>query len=183
MYGLIHEALQGHVIATAGEEVWARVLQKAGAEGAVFHGMSQYPDELTYKLVFAASEALGVSAGALLRSFGHYWVRETAPRHYGPLLRFTGRDFAEFVSNLDRMHDRVATIYLNLRQPSFETERIDERTIRLHYRSLREGLAPFVIGLLEGVAERFRVRVEVEHAEAKDQGADHDVFVVRYDSP
>lgn len=182
MYGLIHEALQGHVIASAGDEVWARVLRSAGAEGAVFHGMSQYPDALTYKLVFAASEAMGVSAAELLRSFGRYWVLETAPRHYGPLMSFTGRNFAEFMTNLDRMHDRVATIYLNLRQPSFETERLDERTMRLHYRSQREGLAPFVIGVIEGLGERFRVRVEVELAESRDRGADHDVFVVRYDA-
>lgn len=181
MYGLIHDALQGHVVASAGDDVWARVLRAAGVEGAVFHGMTHYPDELTFRLVTAASAELGVATEELLRSFGRYWVIDTAPRHYGPLMSFTGRSFPEFLTNLDRMHDRVATIYLNLQQPAFESERIDDRTLRLHYRSPRAGLAPFVVGLLEGLAERFRVRVEIEIERSRDGGAEHDVFVIRYD--
>lgn len=181
MYGLIHEALQGHVTATAGDAAWSAVLERAGADGAVFHSMSQYPDDLTLTLVSCASEVLSVPAAELLRSFGRYWAVETAPKHYGPLMQFTGRSFAEFLSNLDRMHDRVATIFLNLKQPSFAVEQLGDGLIRLHYRSQRRGLAPFVVGLLEGLAERFRVRLEIEHEQSRDGGADHDAFVLRYE--
>jgi hypothetical protein len=182
MYGLIHEAIKDHVVARADDEAWQQVLRSVGAEGALFHGMSPYPDELTYALLNAASEVLGVSMEDFLRSLGRFWVLDIAPRRYEPLMSFTGRTFAEFIANLGRMHDRIATIYLNVRQPSFVCEPVDERTIRLHYHSQRAGMAPLVFGAIEGLAERFRVRVVIDLAESRDRGADHDVFVVRHDA-
>ena len=48
--------------------------------------------------------------------------------------------------------------------------------IILHYKSIRDGLSDFVIGLLEGLSEHFKQAVEIELIEAKADGADHDVF-------
>ncbi len=178
---MINHALQSHVIASSSEETWVKIVRRAGIEDAVFHSMTSYPDEVTYKLVGAASVELDVDPSEFLRGFGRHWVLVTAPQHYGTLMDFTGARFAEFLANLDRMHDRVATIFHNLRQPSFEVEPVDESHLRLHYRSSREGLAPFVRGLIEGLGERFGVEVEVTHERARGAGSDHDVFFIRHE--
>jgi hypothetical protein len=115
-----------------------------------------------------------------LRGFGRHWVLVTAPNHYGALMNFAGTTFAEFLSNLDRMHDRVATMFHNLQQPSFEVEERGPAHLKLHYRSHRAGLAPFVEGLIDGLGERFGVRVEVEHGREGADGDEHDVFSIRY---
>ena len=60
---------------------------------------------------------------------------------------------------------------------SFRLERVDGE-LRLHYMSEREGLAPMVIGLLEGLGAHFDQDVEAEQIEQRaDHG--HDVFRLR----
>jgi Haem-NO-binding len=180
---MINHALQSHILTVSDEATWQRVVRRAGIEDAVFHSMTQYPDAVTYKLVGAASEELGVSAAAFLRGFGRHWVLVTAPGHYGALMTFAGTSFAEFLSNLDRMHDRVATMFHNLQQPSFEVEELGPSHLKLHYRSHRAGLAPFVEGLIDGLGERFGVRVEVTHGREGADSDEHDVFSIRYGAP
>jgi hypothetical protein len=180
MYGMINDALRTLVLARSNDEVWRRVVRRAGVDDSAFHSMTAYPDDVTYKLVGAASDELGVSSDELLRDFGVHWVLVTAPSTYGSLMDFTGRSFVEFLSNLDRMHDRVATLFRNLQQPSFECERIGPGSVRLHYRSHRAGLTPFVVGLLEGLGRRFAITVSVRVVQSKSDGASHDVFAVEY---
>lgn len=52
--------------------------------------------------------------------------------------------------------------------------------MKLHYYSHREGLAPFVVGLMQGLGKMFKTPVTVRLVEAKTQGADHDVFDVTW---
>lgn len=180
MYGLINDALRTLVLSRSNDEVWRRIVRRAGVDDSAFHSMTAYPDEITYKLVGAACAELEVPADALLREFGVHWVLVTAPTRYGAMMDFTGGSFVEFLSNLDHMHERVATLFHNLRQPSFECEELGPGRLRLHYRSQRDGLAPFVVGLLEGLGRRFSITVSVRVAESKVAGADHDVFDVEY---
>ena len=60
---------------------------------------------------------------------------------------------------------------------------MDQVPIELHYHSERPGLAPMVVGMIKGLAARFDVPVLVEQVESRTDGADHDVFRVREDSP
>ncbi|MBL8683740.1 MAG: heme NO-binding domain-containing protein [Myxococcales bacterium] len=180
MYGLINNSLREMTIARWGAEQWTKVASRAGVTDAVFQNMIPYDDALTYALVGALAEERSIDAGALLREFGVFWVRVVAPSQYGDLMQFTGGSLPEFLSNLDRMHDRVATIYQNLEQPSFSVETLSDTRLRLHYRSRRAGLAPFVIGLLEGLGERFATKVSITHQESKSAGANHDVFLVEH---
>lgn len=180
MYGMINSALRSLVLAKTSEETWLRIVESAETGENVFHSMTPYDDSITYKLVGAASVELKLSPETLLFEFGRHWVLVIAPQQYGKLLDFTGSNIREFLGNLDRMHDRVATLFHNLRQPSFEVENLSDHQLRLHYRSERAGLAPFVRGLLDGLGERFHTSVRVEHEQVKDRGADHDTFLVEH---
>jgi hypothetical protein len=50
--------------------------------------------------------------------------------------------------------------------------------LKLHYFSHRQGLAPFVVGLMQGLGKMFHTPATVRRVEAKETGADHDVFEV-----
>ena len=67
-----------------------------------------------------------------------------------------------------------------MRPPSFVCEQLDDDRIRLEYWSERAGLAPMVVGLLDGLGEMYGVTVSVEQTVDRVQGADHDEFLIHY---
>jgi hypothetical protein len=177
MYGLVNNAVKDCISANYGAKVWDKILAKAGYSLTTFENMKSYPDEVTFNLVGAASEVLEVEAADLLIVFGRFWVMSTARQHYKNTLDFAGGDIVTFLQNLDRMHDQVAATFKNLRQPSFTTEVLEDGSLHVHYESFRDGLAPFVVGLLEGLGMYFSVDVQIEQVAFKPND-DHDIFHV-----
>lgn len=161
MYGLVNKAIRDLVEARFGTEAWNQIAAAAGFEGQEFLSMEPYDDAITYRLVAAASLQLRTEPADLLRAFGEFWIRYTATEGYGDLLDLFGATFEEFVSNLDLMHSRLGLSMPQLRPPSFEFERRDDGCHRLHYRTDREGLAPMVMGILQGLGARFEKTVAV----------------------
>ena len=96
MYGLVNRAIEGMVRSGHGEAVWNRIRARAGVEVQAFVSNEPYPDEVTYRLVAAASEVLDTRAEDILKAFGRYWVLETAVKAYGPLLRVGGRTLKDW---------------------------------------------------------------------------------------
>lgn len=180
MYGLVNKAIRDMIRVGHGEDVWLRVRERADLPFDDFEGMQPYPDDLTHRLVMAASAELKEPADKLLRAFGEFWVKYTAAEGYGPLMQMAGSNLPEFLHNLDDLHARVGLNFPALVPPSFDAEDHDEGTMHLHYHSSREGLAPMVVGLVEGLGERFETPVEVKQLACRSEGADHDVFSVRY---
>ena len=62
MYGMINEAIRTLVTREAGEEAWQQVLESSGVGEDVFDSMEGYDDSITYSLVGATSDTLGVPA-------------------------------------------------------------------------------------------------------------------------
>ena len=77
MYGLVNRAIKEHVYAVAGESEWERVCERANLDDDVFISMDPYDDDLTYRLVDAASEVLNSSPEDILAGFGRYWILYT----------------------------------------------------------------------------------------------------------
>ncbi len=177
MYGLVNNGIRDLVLETAGEDAWDEIRNQAGCPERDFISMQNYPDGLTYNLVAAASEHLNVPAQDLLQSFGKHWITFTGDQGYGPLLTMAGDDLAGFLSNLDAMHSRISLSFPDLDPPSFQAEEEPDGSILLRYYSNREGLAPMVLGLLQGVASRFDGSIEIQHS-AKRADSGHDEFVI-----
>lgn len=180
MYGMVNRAVRDMVIARFGTEAWEQIHTKAAAP-AEFEKMQAYDDDVTYRLVGAASTVLDLPAEVVMRTFGVYWVVETAEKGYGPLMALWGTSFAEFLSNLDALHARVKETFSNLAPPRFEVTVEEKGVLLISYRSHRPGLAPFVAGLIEGVGQRFDTEVEVQLVRSRAvDGGDADVFRVEY---
>lgn len=180
MYGMVNQSIQDMVETQHGAEVWERILQRAGVDVDVFVSSEGYPDALTYGLVGATSEELGIPAERVLEDFGVHWIVKTAQQGYGDLMASAGSSLREFLTNLPVFHDRLSMIFPHLSPPRFACGEVEERSVRMHYFSERAGLAPFVRGLFLGLGQMFNTPVSVDHALAKDQGANHDEFVIRW---
>lgn len=179
MYGLVNRAIQQLVVSTKDEAAWQRVCRKAGVGADGFVAMCPYDDSVTYRLVGAVSEELGLPAAQVLEAFGEYWILYTADEGYGELMATAGADLRSFLSNLDDMHGRVETVFPQMKLPRFRFDEAGEGALRVAYSSERDGLAPMVTGLLRGLARRFDQQVEVEHVQGRAPGRPDDVFVVR----
>jgi hypothetical protein len=182
MYGLVNKAIQDMICKHHGEDTWEIIKQKAELEDIDFFiGMDAYTDDITYRLVAAACDVLGMETEAILQAFGEYWVTYTAEEGYGELLASAGKSLGQFVENLDNLHARVGLSFPQLRPPAFDCEHTSDKSMELHYQSTRQGLAPMVIGLLHGLGKRFHTKVDVTQISFREQGASHDIFSIEYD--
>jgi predicted hydrocarbon binding protein len=180
MYGLVNKAIQDMVRTNFGEEAWQNVKQKAAIENETFVSIEGYPDDLTHRLVRAASEVLGLSSAAIMQAFGEYWVQYTAREGFGELIDMCGDNLPEFLENLDNLHARVGIVFPKIQPPSFECTEVEEENLNLHYYSHRQGLTPMVVGLVQGLGKRFDTEVDIAQTKSREDGDDHDEFSVKY---
>lgn len=163
MYGLVNRSFEDMVMERWGRSTWEAVCARAGVDVQVYVLNEPYPDDLTYALVMAATEVVEMPASELLREFGHHWVLHTANQFHGPLLRAGGHTLREFLRNLPNFHTRILMMLPGLLPPKFTCIDLGERVVSIGYRSHRAGLAPFVLGLLEGLSRLFQEPVEITH--------------------
>lgn len=178
MYGMINRSFEEMVVRLWGEERWQQIRQRAGLEVEVFISNEGYPDEVTYRLVRAASEVLGQSEPELLERFGVHWVAHT-PCGYGDIMRSNGRNLREFLLNLPNLHARVRLFLPRLAPPRFECDEVGEGALRLRYFSSRAGLVPFVVGLLRGLGEMFNTPLRVTRVPS-EQARGHEEFLLEW---
>jgi hypothetical protein len=180
MYGLINKAIQDMVCSRFGEEIWQEIKHKAEIDTEVFLSMEGYPDDITHRLVKAGSEVLNLSPVEIMEAFGEFWVEYTVEEGYGPMMDMTGDTLPEFLENLDNLHTRLGMIFPKYQPPSFESSDLEEDALSLHYYSHRNGLAPFVRGIVKGLGNRFDTKVDIVQTKSKDDGAEHDEFLVKH---
>lgn len=182
MYGLVNKAIAQMVSTNYGEDTWQEIKQKAEVDVDLFLSMEGYPDDITHRLVKAASQVLGLSSAEIMSAFGQYWVQYTAQEGYGEMMAMSGDTLPEFLQNLDALHARVGVVFPKLQPPSFECEDVEEESLKLHYYSERQGLAPMVIGLVQGLGQKFDTEVEITQTHAREDEDDRDEFLVKYKS-
>jgi hypothetical protein len=180
MYGMVNQAVEQMLVRRFGETMWFQIREKAGVDEEVFISNESYPDELTYNLIGAAQACTGVAAGEILEWLGEFWILETAQRGYGHLMKSSGKTFAEFIHNLPNFHTRIVLMYPQLQPPKFKVVDVDAHTLELHYYSERQGLAPFLLGLLKGLGKMFAVTLEITPTAQRSEVGDHDVFMIRW---
>ncbi|MDZ8025720.1 MAG: heme NO-binding domain-containing protein [Nostoc sp. DedQUE01] len=180
MYGLVNKAIQDMVCSRFSEETWKIIKHKAEVDVDVFISMEGYPDDITHRLVKAASGVLGLSPTEIMQAFGEFWVQYTAEEGYGEMMDMSGDTLPEFLENLDNLHARVGVSFPKLQPPSFECTDMEENSLNLHYRSDREGLTPMILGLVKGLGTRFDTQVDISQTQSREEGGEHDEFLVIY---
>jgi Haem-NO-binding len=179
MYGLVNAAFRELIVSLYGDEKWELIRTAVVPDVDTFSTMEPYPDEVTYRMVERACHFTGVSQEELLIKFGEHWVVFTAAQGYSALFDIAGDSLPDFLLSLNDLHARVGRNFPKLRPPTFRFDAIDAKTLRMHYLTRREGLCPFVRGLLQGLSLRFRTPIAVEHPVCRFAGADHCEFVIK----
>ncbi len=180
MYGIIQNSLKAMVIEKFGAKQWSKIMQASGFEGDHFMSNEPYPDEETLSLVSNGVEILGIPLDDLLRSFGKWWILHTTLEKYKFLMNSAGSNFKEFIFALPDFHTRIFLFYPKFTPPEFKISEEDNGTIQVHYFSKRSQFGPFVLGVLEGLAEFFSDDSSITQIKFKAQGADHDVYQIEW---
>lgn len=176
MYGMVNKAIEDLVRQSFGDDAWDRIKEQAGIDVDIFISNEGYPDDLTYKLVGAASAVTGMPADKILFAFGEHWLLKIARQEYGGLLEAGGRTLRDFLINLPNFHARIMLIFPKLQPPRFRVEETGERELELHYLTHRDGLGAFVVGIVSGLGKMFESPVEITQLAFRSRGDDHDVF-------
>jgi hypothetical protein len=180
MYGMINQAIKDLVCHQAGEDIWLEICRETEMDPEGFEALTPYPDRLTYKLVGAAAKRLETTQEELLKRFGRHWIIYTGEQGYGEVMRLFGKDFRSCLANLNRMHGHMGAMMPQLKPPRFTVTEDSPESITVHYYSEREGLGPMVVGLLEGLAEKYDEKVRVAFS-PKGGPQEHDIFKVLFE--
>jgi hypothetical protein len=158
---MINQAILEYFRDEYSAETLEDVRAQAGCDETQFASMTQYPDEISFRLVGAAAEILGQPADAILEKIGEYWVGFALRSDYGDLLRIAGHTLPELLQNLNNLHIRVGQAFPDLKPPSFWCDQVTDSSLVLHYASDRVGLGPMVIGLVRGLGRMLGVETRV----------------------
>lgn len=169
MKGIVFTLLEDLVRRDHGDATWDALLQAAGLSGA-YTTLGNYPDADLYRLVGAASQALGADANDVVRWFG----REALPllAAHAPQFFRPHADTRAFVLTLnDIIHLEVRKLYPGADVPDFDFDTSVPGRLRLTYRSHRR-LCAFAEGLIEGAARHYGERVEIAQPACMHRGDD-----------
>ncbi len=159
MYGIIQNSLKQLVIDMKGHDCWLEIAKNAKAESEYIDN-KHYDDEITMSLVNSACQKLDLEVDACLETFGFHWTTKTAYEIHGFLMDMTGKNFVEFMCNVNSLHDRLTTAYPDYLAPVFSVT-TDGSQMYVIYQSKRKGLSSLVRGMLKGLATRFSQEILV----------------------
>lgn len=161
MFGMVNNAFRAYVIETEGHAAWQDIVDRAALRADEFSAMAPYDDAVTLSIIGSMAEQSGRTVDDVLRDVGRYWVTFAKTTSFANLLAMIGRDFATVIASLDQMHARIQTSLPTLRPPAFSCRECDDGLVEVTYVSAREGLFPFVLGILEGLSAEFGQEIEV----------------------
>ena len=158
--GVIFNLLEDVVVRAYGLDAWDSLLTTAGLNGC-YTSIGSYPDSEAIALVDAASAALALPASEVLNWFGRAAMPLLFERYEG---FFTPHETAQsFVASVnDIIHPEVRKLYAGAGCPHFHIHDLNDGRIGLTYRSPRK-MCRLAHGFIEGAADHFGDRVEIEH--------------------
>lgn len=177
MYGMIHKAMRDMVKSDSSEITWDKIQEVTGVGEEDFLSLRSYDDEVCYRLLDGISQVLNLSPDECLTRFGRYWIMVTAANNYDTILRAHGRNTIELLDNLNHMHNVMRSSFSAYSPPDFKVEHLGTGECLLHYFSSRQGLTPFLKGLLTGLGEFYDENIQIlSITERKVESGEHSEF-------
>jgi hypothetical protein len=173
--GVVFNLLEEVVVREGGEDLWDSLLDKAGLQGA-YTSLGSYPDADLFRLVAAASEALGVPADEVVRRFGRNalpLLAQSYPRFFAP--HTTTRSLMLTLNDI--IHPEVRKLYPGVEVPMFEFDVSSDEVLVMGYASPRK-LCAFAEGLIEGTAAHDGERVAILQPRCMNRGDERCVLQI-----
>lgn len=166
MYGLVNQAIEDLVKTSMGDDAWECVRHTAGFNEPEFIARHNYANEITFRLVGAASELLMESPESLLRLFGRHWIMYTGREGWHDFFDVSCTGVIAFLKQLGDMHEKVRESMPGSKPPTITLIKVIGG-YELDYRSERDGLAPMFEGIIEGLAEYYEEPWVIEQVQTK----------------
>lgn len=128
MHGLINRSIEGFLRDTYGDVFWADVAEASGIDARGFQTVRQYPDSVSYALINNAALRLDKPEVELLEDLGA-WLTQFEPVRR--LLRFSGRDFVDFLYALEELQGRAHMVLPDLGMPRIKVEACSDDELRV----------------------------------------------------
>lgn len=145
MHGLINRSIEGFLRDTYGDGFWAEIAEASGIDPRGFQTIRDYPDTISHGLINQAALHLDKPETELLEDLGAWLARLEPIRR---LLRFSGRDFTDFLHTLDELQGRAHMVIPDLGMPRIRVEPRADNEVRLvmpdcfgEWRSVMAGVA------------------------------------------
>lgn len=142
------------------------IIESDDPEEGAYSSTMYYKHENLVKLVVTLHEKTGIPLKDLLVTYGKYLFPKLAQSHL-----FLLKDIDNTLVLLERLepiiHLNVKKLYPQSLPPTFRTERVDDRTLYLYYRSHRK-MADVAEGLILGSGNFYNENITVEQEEAPD---------------
>jgi len=167
--GIIFNLVEEVVTDRYGEDTWDSLLDAAGLDGS-YTSLGSYADEELLQLVTAASAALGMPAGDIVRQLGEGAIPLLVDRYPGFFEEFTSAQ--DFLLTLnDIIHPEVRKLYPGAQVPDFDFDTPEHGVLVIGYRSPRR-LCALAEGFIIGAARHYGERVEVSQSRCLLRGDD-----------
>jgi hypothetical protein len=180
MKGIVFNLLEDAVTGAQGPDAWDEVLETADLEGA-YTALGNYPHTELLRLIGAICSLGGSEADEVVRGFGRTAMPALAlryPEFFAP--HASTKPFIESVDGV--IHREVVKIYPGAKPPRIGTEDPAPDVLVLHYVSHRR-LCAFAEGMIEGAADHYGERIELDHPECLKRGDERCTIVVTFAGP
>jgi hypothetical protein len=174
MKGIVFTELLAMAEQTIGEEVVDDILDSLDLEtGGIYTAVGHYPCVEFMRIVCAISDHTGLAGDDLQRKFGE-WMHASFVKTYPQFFadKKTALDMLEAIEA--EVHVEVRKLYPDAELPRFQTDRVREDHLRMHYRSERP-LVPFCHGLVQACTVHFGGAASVACEQVSDREAVFDV--------
>ena len=178
MQGFIHLLLEAYAGERIGPQALPEIRRRAGVSSPPL-ATQFFPDEVTFKLVYAAASLQGIDPGDFLYQFGVYFINAPLMESHFRAF-FDGHPSArEFVMQATSIHRSLAASFPRASMPELHYIEHSSELLEIIYNSPRR-LCRFLHGILEGVGKRFHEPLEVYEMECQHRGAPACRLVVRF---
>lgn len=152
MHGLINRSIEGFLRDTYGDALWGDIAEASGMDKRGFQTIRDYPDAISHTLVNQAALRLDKPEAELLEDLGA-WLAQLEPVRR--LLRFSGRDFSEFLHTLDELQGRAHMVVPDLGMPRIRVEHREAGEVRLVMPDCFREWRSVVAGLVRCMADDY----------------------------
>lgn len=115
----------------------------------------RYPENTWTKVGKKAVQTLGMNEDEFFEGVGVSFVKFVETYKFRQLTSLIGREYREFVMNLDNVHHYLGEMFPHMKAPSFFVESESPRGMCLVYRSKRRGYAAYTIGQMKEISKVF----------------------------
>lgn len=157
MHRLVIRAVEEFLRDTYGEALWREVV--AASQQAAVSGKQPVPTPRRAgglpageRQILDAAKILGKTGAEMFEDFGAWLARREAIRR---LLRFSGRDFGDFVLSLEELPGRAHFVMPDLDMPRILVSREGEGTIRMSLPPSASAWTAMLGGLLRAMADDY----------------------------